>query len=278
MASSNVREDSNACCLVHSEESSSNEWTISKRDLESLSLEIMHPTQSPLFIITEWKKKNVNSSSDSAVQFLELVGNNLSEDSKRLLCVPNAGGNSVFSEVLSFEFIQKLFEKFNTKVSLHKTEMELEYAEGSKITDFSFKVDNETTMGCSVTRSFNYFDLNSVPSDASIKQLLKKKLSGVIDSTRGVLNDKWERQVLHIWTTNQESAEAIKRVYENEISDELKSNTIVIVTVALSGFECIYRERGDDALNAMKMLGLTPLELSEDQSDASLDEFVSLDF
>lgn len=194
---------------------------------------------------------------DSSKQFTTLIERPVSPCSKRLLCVPNAGGNSVFSEALSFEFIKKIFKAtLNVSVSLKKTEMELVYVGGSKITDFSFQVSSNKTFGCSVTRAFNYYDLDSVYPDAAIERLLSKKLAGINESTRNVLNDQWDHQILHIWTTNVETAEAIKRVYDAKIDDDLKSDTLVIITVARASYECLYRERDSDAARAKNMLGL----------------------
>jgi len=194
---------------------------------------------------------------DNSKQFTSLIERPVSPCSKRLLCVPNAGGNSVFSEALSFEFIKKIFKlTLNVSVSLKKTEMELVYVGGSKITDFSFTASSNKSFGCSVTRAFNYYDLDSVYPDSAIERLLSKKLAGINESTRNVLNDQWDHQILHVWTTNVETAEAIKRVYDTKIDNDLKSDTLVIITVARTSYECLYRERDSDATRAKNMLGL----------------------
>ncbi|KAG2378995.1 hypothetical protein C9374_007633 [Naegleria lovaniensis] len=289
--SSLVREDSNqeescSSCgtTAHSQQtlsssslSSNLQCIISSQDSELVTHELSTATaSSSCCIVTECSLNSTttsaNSSMDNATQFLALTsGSTLSEDSQRILCVPNAGGNSVFSEVLSFEFIKMLIESLcaSIRVSLHKTEMELVYKEGSKITDMCIALNNtmtnETTlMGCSVTRCFNFMNLEEVVSDVSIKLLLKKKLSGIIDSTNGVIGDQWTRQILHIWTSNMQTAQSIKRIYETEISDELKSNTIVIITCTCGGMECIFKEKGDDAKMVMKLLGFN---VSEDVVD-----------
>lgn len=245
---------------------------------DSLVENVFSESSGHLCLLTEWKSNGVvnSSSSDNAAQFCDLFkGCELSLDSKRLLCVSNAGGNSVFSEVLSFEFIKQLFSKSNVTVSLFKTEMELTYAEGSKITDFALKIENNLTkesvfIGCSVTRCFNFLDLSSTVSRSSIKHLLKKKLEGVISSTKGVLNCDMKKQILHVWTSNSATAELIKDVFENDIPEDIKSNTIVLVTVAESGFECLFKERGDDVSRAMSMLGLSSMDAAFNNEEESL--------
>nr|CAG4709098.1 unnamed protein product [Naegleria fowleri] len=301
--SSPVREDSKACSnttttsskqkLVNTSSSSSlgrSGVIISQDDSERLGNELSSSSSSSCCILTECcccclnstnaatASSSSSSSMDNALQFLALTGNTLSEDSNRILCVPNAGGNSVFSEVLSFELVKMLIESLCTsiRVSLHKTEMELVYKEGSKITDMCIALNNTVTnetelMGCSVTRCFNFMNLEEVVSDASIKQLLKKKLSGIIDSTNGVIGDQWSRQILHIWTSNMQTAQAVQRIFGNEISDELKSNTIVIITVTCAGMECIFKEKGDDAKMVMKLLGLN-VEQAVDESSVDSGE------
>lgn len=246
---------------------------------DSLVENVFSESSEPLCLLTEWKSNGiVNSGTDNATQFCNLFkGHEMHQDSKRLLCVSNAGGNSVFSEVLSFEFIKQLFSKSNITVSLFKTEMELTYAEGSKITDFALKLENNLTkesvfIGCSVTRCFNFMDLSSTVSRTSIKLLLKKKLEGVISSTSGVLNCNMKKQILHVWTSNSATAELIKDVFENDITEDIKSNTIVLVTVAESGFECLFKERGDDVSRAMTMLGLSSMSASPTTTEEELCE------
>lgn len=239
-------------------------------NLSDLSLveNVFSSYSSNMCLLTEWKMNSVKPSSDNATQFVNFFdGKEICEDSKKLLCVSNAGGNSVFSEVLSFEFIKELFSKLNVTVSLFKTEMELEYVEGSKITDFALKLENNLTkesvfIGCSVTRCFNFLDLSAPVSRSSVKHLLTKKLEGVISSTSGCLNCTMTKQILHVWTSNSATAQLVKEVFESEISEQTKLNTIVLVTVAESGFECLFRERGDDALNARSMLNLTSMDAS----------------
>lgn len=147
----------------------------------------------------------------------------LSVGGRRILETPNAGGTSVWSEVMSFEIMAMLF---NAK--LMRTEMELEYwPPNSKITDFSISFNNET-IGVSVTRAMK-FKGEFTTEDA--KHLLHKKLFGVVCSSQNIIKEhSWKKQILHVWTEHQYIADILSQVYQNDISTEMKSNTLVIIT------------------------------------------------
>lgn len=150
----------------------------------------------------------------------------LSEGAKRILQLPNAGGNSVASEVMSFEVLFRLF-----RARLESTEMEIQYYPAwSKITDYSIAVD-DSVFGVSVTRAMKY---RGVFLEEDAERLLRKKLTGVNDSSRNVINDfKWEKQVLHIWAEKEHNAKVLERVY-NRLPQELKRDTLVLVTICNS--------------------------------------------
>ncbi|XP_071806755.1 AAC-rich mRNA clone AAC4 protein-like [Asterias amurensis] len=145
----------------------------------------------------------------------------LSECAVRILTVPNAGGNSVESEVLSFELLHRCFG-----ARLLKTEMEVAYfPEGGSITDFTCEMFG-TRLGVSVTRAMKFkgvFELE----DAD--KLLRKKLNGIVTSSRNTL-EHWSKQILHIWATNHNVAAQIARSYST-MPRHLTSNTVVLVTV-----------------------------------------------
>jgi hypothetical protein len=65
-----------------------------------------------------------------------------------------------------------------------------------------------------------------------VNKLLEKKLSGILSSTDNVYEEfKWEKQILHVWATSDAVRAAFEHQY-NKLSDALKANTLVIVTVA----------------------------------------------
>lgn len=63
-------------------------------------------------------------------------------------------------------------------------------------------------------------------------RLLKKKLFGVIVSNKGVAEeDRWEKQILHIWVQNSNEALMLSKCYQ-ALHPKLRSNTIIIITIA----------------------------------------------
>ncbi|KAK6167617.1 hypothetical protein SNE40_021599 [Patella caerulea] len=141
--------------------------------------------------------------------------------SLKLLSVPNAGGSSVLSEVFSYELLGRCFG-----AKLVKTEMEINYfPHGGAITDYVADIDG-TRLGVSVTRAMKFY---GEYSDEDARHLLTKKLKGVNQSTKNSC-ETWTKQILHIWTTSDYITDVITRVYEHDIPQILKSNTLVLVT------------------------------------------------
>jgi len=146
-----------------------------------------------------------------------------------MMTEPNAGGSSILSEVLSFEMLNYCFG-----ASLVATEMELEYNWGSKITDYSCKI-NGHIYGVSVTRMIDFDDLDkkhkATFTDETVVTLLNKKLQGILSSTAGVYDQyKWEKQILHVWATSHFVKQAFEELYE--LADPfLKANTVVLISV-----------------------------------------------
>lgn len=158
---------------------------------------------------------------------------NLAEGSRKIQADPNAGGNSVWSEVLSFEVLHRLFN-----CQLLKTEMELVYFPyGSKITDYSVEVGGEN-IGVSVTRAMEYktkFTLRSA------QELLEKKLSGVLASSKAVLKPmRWKKQILHAWVQNAEILKLLQLAYDT-LPEPLRADTLVICTLANEKVDFVFR-------------------------------------
>jgi len=144
----------------------------------------------------------------------------LSDSAKKIRDVPNAGG--VVSEVLSFELMQKCFG-----AQLLKTEMEVSYwPEGGSITDYTCTMFN-TSLGVSVTRAMKF---KGPYTHEDAERLLMKKLNGVVQSSKNTL-EKWTKQILHVWATSSDVANIVTQTYDR-VPDRLRSNTVVLVTVA----------------------------------------------
>lgn len=146
----------------------------------------------------------------------------LSAAAQKILHTPNAGGTSIWSEVMSFEIVSALFN-----AQLLRTEMEIEYLPGSKITDYSINLFGKS-IGISVTRAMKF---KGVFTEEDALRLLNKKLFGVIESTRCVIEEhSWERQILHIFAEKDYIADVLHDAL-NQVDPDLLSDTIVIVTV-----------------------------------------------
>jgi len=151
----------------------------------------------------------------------------MSNGAKQIMFEENAGGCSELSEGFSFEVLRKLFG-----AKLLKTEMAIKYWWPHwKKTDYSIKM-NDAKIGVSVTRAMKYSGLFN--KNDAIK-LLTKKLRGINESSNGVLEcDEWQRQILHIWTTDEYIEKILHRTFLDLLfrKHELVKNTLVIVTVA----------------------------------------------
>jgi len=156
----------------------------------------------------------------------------LGHGGQRIFDSPNAGGNSVWSEALSFDVLEMLF---GAKLKL--TEMEIEYFPmGGKITDYSVSLF-ATTIGVSVTRALK-FKGHFCEEDGMV--LLGKKLYGIQESSRLVIDSqRWKKQILHVWAENQHVADTLKNVWL-KMDAALTGNTVVVITVTEHNAQFIF--------------------------------------
>jgi len=148
---------------------------------------------------------------------------NLSSGGTKILTTENAGGNSITSEVLSYEIMKLLYG-----AALKRTEMEITYSCQSKITDYSICLYG-AEIAVSVTRAMKfcgYFD----EQDAT--RLLSKKLRGINESSRNVIKQhRWKKQILHIFAHEEYIAQQLMEAYHT-LSEDYKSNTIIMITTS----------------------------------------------
>jgi len=110
---------------------------------------------------------------------------------------------------------------------LLKTEMDINYYPyGSKKTDYLIQIYGKT-VAVSVTRAMKF---SGTFTNFDAKHLLMKKLDGINWSTRNG-QDKWEKQILHVWTNSQKTAEIINYEFEHTMTDELRTNTVLFITI-----------------------------------------------
>lgn len=153
----------------------------------------------------------------------------LGASAHRVLSAENAGGASHISEAMSAEVLERAFG-----AAVARTELELRYwPSGGPITDFSVALGDECVqLGVSVTRA-----LHAETAEA----LLRKKLGGVIESTRTCCNGGFRKQVLHVWTRTRKLARALRQAYA-AIDAALVADTVVLVTVC-SGLSELFTEK-----------------------------------
>lgn len=156
----------------------------------------------------------------------------LSPGGQRVFDAPNAGGSSKESEVMTFELLHAC-----AGAELLKTEKEIAYGappDGSPatITDMSVLIASDK-IGANPKRVFKPEPFTM--TDAEVSAQLTKDFQSINGSTARVLpEDKWVKQVLHVWVPNAFYYDAVKRVLPT-IDATLKSNTVVLITRTTGG-------------------------------------------
>lgn len=142
---------------------------------------------------------------------------------------PNAGGSSKESEVMSFEVLHVC-----EGAVLLKTETDIKYqppdAGSNAITDMLVSIDGKK-VGVSVTRIYTPGGM----SDMQVKTTVEGKLADVKRSSERVLpEDKWVKQILHVFSPNKAATDALGRVWPT-IPADTKADTITLVTETKGG-------------------------------------------
>ena len=174
----------------------------------------------------------VDSSSASFVDYNYLFDKtdkfdprHLSVGAKKRYRGPNAGGSSKCSEVMSMQFFVDC-----AGATVHKIETEVTYAKAGPITDYVLNTATGKRIGVSVTRAYKGPMINTY-SEADAQTLLTKKLKGINESSLNVAPvDKWQKQVLHIWTLHADWAPILRTAW-NGLPIAEKADTIVVITV-----------------------------------------------
>ena len=150
-----------------------------------------------------------------------------SPDARRMLKLPNAGGSSLVSEALAFELLARVFG-----VSLEKTELELAYRQGSRMTDFAITIFGGYPLGVSVTRAYKWRGGLADPSGLNVaeaRRLIIKKLAAINVSSRNVQNYRWRKQLLHVWAFTHRDAVLLEKTY-SAVPASLRANTVLLIT------------------------------------------------
>lgn len=156
------------------------------------------------------------------------------EGFQTLLNTKNGGGSSMYSEALSIEVLSRLLG-----VGLYKTEMELKYGYpntsdnggSGPLMDYACHYRNDQsvmTVGVSVTRAMSYARAYTA-MDAHT--LLNKKLKNMVRSSENIINTKFDRHILHIWTASGKNASLIRRQCKKLNGSIHYKNTIVLISI-----------------------------------------------
>ena len=150
----------------------------------------------------------------------------LTEGGQEIISDGNAGGSSLLSEVFSFEVLARC-----EQAELLKTETEIIYDDpAGKKTDLMVRI-GQSILGVSVTRAVG-FPREDPYTVQTAQGLLEQKLSGVNSSTANMSDeDTWSKQILHIVAYADEHAASLEAAYEL-LTDEIRADTVVIVTVS----------------------------------------------
>ncbi len=156
----------------------------------------------------------------------------LSPGGKIVFDAPNAGGSSKESEVMTYELLLHC-----AGAALLKTETEIKYGPppdggAATITDLLVSIGGDK-IGVNPKRVFKPLPLTM--TDAEVRTQLVKDFESIKASSARVLpEDRWVKQILHIWVPSATYYDAVKRVLPT-IDDATRSNTLVLVTRTTGG-------------------------------------------
>lgn len=156
----------------------------------------------------------------------------LSPGGQKVYDAPNAGGSSKESEVMTFELLHHC-----DGAVLLKTETEVKYgpaADGmpASITDMIVSIGG-VKIAANPKRVFKPLPLTM--TDTEVRDQLVKDFTSINGSNARVLpEDKWVKQILHVWVPSVTYYDAVKRVLPT-IDASIRSNTIVLITRTTGG-------------------------------------------
>ncbi|PIE19604.1 MAG: hypothetical protein CSA65_01675 [Proteobacteria bacterium] len=158
----------------------------------------------------------------------------LSAGGQKVFTDGNLGGNSLHSEVFSYEVLYRC-----ELATLLKTEKDITYLDdGGKKTDLLVEIDGRK-VGVSVTRAFHY-PPGQPYTEAEARTLLEKKLPDVLASAANAkAEDAWERSMLHVIAADAQHADVVKTAYD-QLDPQVRANTLLLVTVTDGKDDYIY--------------------------------------
>jgi hypothetical protein len=143
--------------------------------------------------------------------------------------MPNAGGLSIVSEIMSAEILGVIYGMWDIR-----TEMEIVYLfEGWKMVDFTMLMlcgGEPQRIGVSVTRAMG-FPTEAEFVEENAARLLEKKINGLVLARNGVDDgDSFYKVILHVFAQSQRIANLLK-AYFDVMHWEIKDNVVLICTI-----------------------------------------------
>lgn len=171
---------------------------------------------------------------DVGVIACEFVGDGLSAGGQEILADDNAGGSSLYSEILAHEFLLQC-----EQAVLLKTETEILYTDpNGKKTDLLLEIDGEK-IGVSVTRAI-VFPPDTPLSPTRALEQLEDKLGDVILANANVRpEDAWAKQILVVETPSESDRDVLLDVIPT-IDAALRADTVLWVVQTDGQDEFLY--------------------------------------
>jgi len=145
----------------------------------------------------------------------------------------NLGGNSLHSEIFSYEVLYRC-----ELADLLKTEAEILYLDtGGKKTDLLVFIDS-VKVGVSVTRAYYYWP-GPLPYADAYSLLVDKCADVLLSADNADPVDAWDRSVLHVIAYDAPDADVIETAFA-AMDATMVADTILLVTVTDGNDEYIY--------------------------------------
>ena len=175
--------------------------------------------------------------SDVDLTGCDFVSGGLSPGGAEILTDGTAGGSSVYSEILAYEFLRSC-----EAAALLKTETEIVYDSIGPLTDLLVSIDG-VKIGVSVTRAI-VFPPGTPITLARATELLEDKLGDVLASSANVsAADAWQKQILVVATPSTGDRDTVVQAL-GTIDATLRADTIVWVVQTDGDDDFLYF--GDD--------------------------------
>ena len=155
---------------------------------------------------------------------------------QKVIHEPNAGGNSIWSEVMSFELFGRLFN-----ITQLKTEMQVRYNyENCPLADGTMMI-SDCNIGLSVTRAANWPSKDGF-TDEDADNLLYKKMHGILFARNvAIKSDRWSTSLLHIWCQSIDIYHTIQSSYHRLMASPGSTNKRLIVIATICSWDYLYR-------------------------------------